>query len=93
MKKITPILLALFLFASCSKEKHCGSVYGTLEIYSDKYGQVTITGNKVNRDYFVNKNAWVRVNLLTGTYQMKRNETNETDTFIISPCGIVEIIY
>jgi len=24
---------------------------------------------------------------------MKRNETNETDTFIISPCGIVEIIY
>ena len=52
MKKSTPILLALFLFASCSKEKHCGSVYGTVEIYSDKYGQVTITGNKVNRDYF-----------------------------------------
>ena len=93
MKPIFTILSALLLMGSCSKEKHCGSVYGTVEIYSDKYGQVTITGNKVNRDYFVNKNAWVRVNLLTGTYQMKRNETNETDTFSVGPCQTVEVIY
>ena len=93
MKSIIPTLIALLLFGSCSKEKHCGSVYGSIEIYSDKYGSATITGNKVNRDYYVNKNAWVRVNLLPGTYQMKRNETNEIDTFTVHSCETLTIIY
>lgn len=93
MKPIITILSALLLMGSCSKEKHCGSVYGTVKIYSDKYGQVTILGNEVNRNYYVNKNAWVSVNLLSGTYQMKRNETNKIDTFSVIPCQNVEVIY
>jgi len=93
MKTIITILAALLLMASCSKEKQCGSVYGSIDVYSDKYGYVNITGNDFNRWYYINKNAWVRVNLISGTYQMKRNETNEIDTFKVGACEIVSLIY
>lgn len=93
MKKTITILAMALLLGSCAKEKHCGSIYGSIEVYSDKYGYVNITGNDFNRWYYINKNAWVRVNLLSGTYQMKSNETNKIDTFKVGSCEIVSLIY
>ena len=93
MKPIFTILSALLLMGSCSKETNCKSAYGSIEVYSDKLGAISIEGETFKNDYLVSKNAWLRVNLLVGSYQLKRNESNKIDTFNVVPCNITELVY
>jgi len=96
MKKITPILLALFLVASCSKEPNCNSSNGTVEIYSSDYSGATIYGTDTRIDLVLNNNTWTKFELAQGKYYIAYYNTVsdlKKDSFQLKACETVKLTY
>ena len=96
MKKITPILLALLLFASCSKEKHCGSTKGNIEVYSSTYGGILIYGNDGKTEAIFTAGTTTSFPKEQGKYQIAYYDNKYKYTFDsvdVKACETVKLTY
>ena len=94
MKKITPILLALFLFASCSKENACGSTKGNIEVYSSTYGGILIYGNDGKTEAIFTAGTTTSFPKEQGKYQIAYYDKSYKYTFDsvdLKPCQTYKI--
>ena len=96
MRKFTLILFVLLLLGSCKKEANCISDSGTVEIYSNYYGGVTVIGDDGKFNYMLNGKAFVRFDKPKGVYYLAYyNNTNVfvKDTVEVKGCETVKLTY
>ena len=96
MKPIITILSALFLMGGCSKETNCNSKNGTVEIYTDKYGGCSISGQDGRIDLMINAKSKTVIEKPTGKYYIAYyNNTSvlKKDSFDVKACETVKLSY